>query len=94
LFIKRKVYEKLKETEDKYFELMMKTAVLEDKLIEYKSGKHQCDELCDGCQHLVKGKVSYYDRYSTCGCREWQANETRLCALDRKCKDFKAKEQG
>ena len=51
--------------------------------------EHVCDSLCTGCQNLIEGKDISFSTYSTYGVREYT---TRKCALNRKCKEYKAKE--
>ena len=84
MFIKRKEYEELKESVEKAFDLEIKVKELEANLSKYESNKHQCDELCKGCQHLVEYVA--YPPYSTC------VHTAMKCALDRECKDYKSKE--
>lgn len=92
MFIKREEYAQLKCLEAKLIACETTIVELREKIQKYESGKHECDELCVGCQHLVESKETkiHSSIYSSGGyCREYT---TRRCALDRTCKDFKADE--
>lgn len=89
MFIKRKEYKLLKELADKHCEALKRIKELETKLQQYESEEHVCDSLCEGCQNLIEGKELHAAGYSVYGVREYT---TRNCALNRKCKEYKAKE--
>lgn len=92
MFIKRKEYEELKGMAYKLITCENTIVELREKLRKYESGRHECDELCVGCQHLVESKetMPHSSIYSIGGYR--REYTTRRCALDRTCKDFKADE--
>ena len=93
MFVSKRKYEelerKLRDAENKYLDSESIRKDVEEMLKKYKSNEHKCDAMCEGCQNLIE-------------CNEWyvpksvwgQAHEytSRKCALDRTCKDFKAKE--
>lgn len=59
------------------------------ELNELRADEHTCDGYCEGCEHLIETErigthPAYYFRTSF---------PKRLCALDRKCKDYKAKKE-
>lgn len=59
------------------------------ELNELRADEHTCDGYCEGCEHLIKAeRIGTHPVY---GIREWRTTE-KLCALNRKCKDYKAKE--
>ena len=89
MFIKRKEYKLLKELADKHCAALKRIEELETKLEQYESEEHVCDSLCEGCQNLIEGKDISFSPYSTYGVCEYT---TRKCALNRKCKEYKAKE--
>lgn len=84
---------------DEYEGLCRKNRLLESELYEAKrmilemeseSNKHKCDSLCEGCDHLIETKTRYYSGYSSTDVLSFT---DKACALDRECKDYKAKEQ-
>ena len=68
--------------------LKKENAELELRKLKEK-GEHVCDSLCEGCQNLIECKELYVPDYSPYGVRKYT---TRECALNRKCKEYKAKE--
>lgn len=87
MFIKKSTYEEMV-SKNKYMEEILKKQRLE--LEKYKSNEHNCDSMCEGCQHLIESKELRFSMESYYGTREYT---TRKCALDRTCKDFKQKEE-
>lgn len=82
MFIKKRVYEKLIE---KNKELAKKVAEYECREKEKVSGNHDCSGYCNDCEHSFISDKAYYSNYGF-------AYAMKLCALDRKCKDYKKKE--
>ena len=95
MFIKKSVYKELnKKHYDMETEILNLRKIVEAQkadLEKYKSGEHHCDEMCEGCQNLIKGSVLHSGGYSAYGVREVTI---KRCALDRTCEDFKQKEEG
>ena len=97
MFVSKRKYEKLemklRDAEDKCRISESIRADVEEMLKKYKSNEHTCDSMCEGCQNLIEGKELYVPESPYGGL--WSApreRTTRQCALDRTCKDFKAKE--
>lgn len=99
MFIRKKEYEKLYEelkvTKKKCEEFELQTRSLKEKLNNYESKVRRCDEMCQGCRNLIEVKEEYYpsDLYGRVSLTPRERTIGR-CALDRTCKDFKAKESG
>lgn len=96
MFVSKRKYEelerKLRDAENKCLLSESIRKDVEEMLKKYKANEHECDAMCEGCQNLIESKEIYvskglYDAYSYP--REMT---TKRCALDRTCKDFKAKE--
>ena len=51
-------------------------AVLREKLKKYEPGK--CNEYCTGCKHLIERNEGSL----------FNATKIKVCALDRKCKNY------
>lgn len=97
MFVSKRKYEelenKLRDAENKYLTSESIRKNVEEMLEKYKSNEHKCDAMCEGCQHLIEGKELYFPRDLYGGsCGYPRERTTRQCALDRTCKDFKAKE--
>lgn len=97
MFVSKRKYEelekKLRDAEDKLLASESIRKEVEEMLKKYKSNEHKCDAMCEGCQNLIEGKEVYYPaRLYGELCSPPREMTTRRCALDRTCKDFKAKE--
>lgn len=97
MFVSKRKYEELKkrlrDTEDKLMASESIREEVEKHLTKRISKEHQCDAMCEGCQHLIEGKELYFPEtpYGTASYFPREAT-TRRCALDRTCKDYIAKE--
>ena len=89
MFVKRREYEEVKRLANKCFEVEKKYTELKLKLKHYESSEHDCDDFCEGCQHLIESEGIYCMPEYQYGVRSYK---TKKCALDRKCKEYKAKE--
>lgn len=93
MFVSKRKYEelekKLRDAEDKLIASESIRKEVEEMLKKYKSNEHECDAMCEGCQHLIDSKEIHVSPYAMGGYREYTK---KLCALDRTCKDFQAKE--
>ena len=82
MFIRKKEYERL----CNYNKALEKE--LYDAKRKLSGQKHECDALCEGCEHLIETKELYCSEYNLVGGRKVT---TKRCALDRECKDYKKK---
>jgi hypothetical protein len=97
MFVRKSTYEALKKINhmNEHENLELKNIVqrmkeqIEELKAEKESGKHKCDEYCEGCKWLVEveGNPCYHtDIYNKL--IEVKMETQKLCALDRKCKDY------
>ncbi len=96
MFVSKRKYEelerKLRDAENKYLASESIRKGVEEMLKKYKANEHECDAMCEGCQNLIETTEWYVPEglYGSLSCP--RERNTRRCALDRTCKDFKAKE--
>ena len=98
MFVRKSTYEALKEINGKneyeIVELKCRLKEMKEQIEELKaekeSGTHKCDKYCEGCKWLieVESNPCYHTNiYSQLV--EVKMETQKLCALDRKCKDYK-----
>lgn len=96
MFVSKRKYEalerKLRDAEDKCLMSESIRKDVEEMLEKYKSNEHKCDAMCEGCQNLIESKEIYVSEGLYSGWCSPREMTTKRCALDRTCKDFKAKE--
>ena len=86
----RKIYELEKEV----VELRQCNFQLKKKLEEVTRDEKVCDVYCTGCANLIEEDTYYVRnyRYGYASCSPSPVSQTKkVCALNRKCKDYVAK---